>query len=57
MALQLKLDELILASKRARNSIAGIEDAPDEVLEVAKENSRDRVADIRFNAASNPAAQ
>ena len=44
LALQIKLDELIVATKAARNSVAGIEDAPDEVLEVAKENSRDRAA-------------
>jgi low affinity Fe/Cu permease len=38
MALQLKLDELILATREARNEIAGIEDAPDEVLETLKED-------------------
>jgi low affinity Fe/Cu permease len=42
MALQLKLDELILATKEARNELAGIEDAPDEVLEIAKEDTRAR---------------
>lgn len=36
LALQLKLDELILATKTARNSIAGIEDASDEEIEKAK---------------------
>jgi low affinity Fe/Cu permease len=30
LALQVKLDELILATKHARNQIAGIEEAPDE---------------------------
>jgi low affinity Fe/Cu permease len=38
----LKLDELILATKEARNELAGIEDAPDEVLEIAKEDTRAR---------------
>ncbi len=36
LALQLKLDELILATKNARNQIAGIEEAPDEEIENAK---------------------
>jgi low affinity Fe/Cu permease len=36
MALQLKLDELILATKDARNQIAGIEEAPDTEIEKAK---------------------
>jgi low affinity Fe/Cu permease len=36
LALQLKLDELILATKNARNHIAGIEEAPDEEIEKAK---------------------
>jgi low affinity Fe/Cu permease len=37
MALQLKLDELILATKDARNHIAGIEEEPDEQIEKAKD--------------------
>ena len=36
LALQVKLDELILATKNARNQIAGIEEAPDEEIERAK---------------------
>lgn len=36
LALQLKLDELILATKDARNLIAGIEEAPDEDIEREK---------------------
>jgi low affinity Fe/Cu permease len=36
LALQLKLDELILATKNARNHVAGIEEAPDEEIEKAK---------------------
>jgi low affinity Fe/Cu permease len=36
LALQLKLDELILATKNANNRIAGIEEASDEELEKAK---------------------
>jgi low affinity Fe/Cu permease len=36
MALQLKLDELILATKNARNDIAGIEEASDQEIERAK---------------------
>src|SRR6201995_1822004 len=36
LALQLKLEELILATRNARNEIAGIEEAPDEEIESAK---------------------
>jgi low affinity Fe/Cu permease len=36
LALQLKLDELIVATKNARNYIAGIEEAPDETIEKAR---------------------
>ena len=36
LALQLKLDELILATRNARNDIAGIEEASDEEIEKAK---------------------
>ena len=42
MALQLKLDELIMATKGARNSVAGIEDSSDEELNGAKEALRRR---------------
>jgi low affinity Fe/Cu permease len=37
LALQLKLDELILATRNARNEIAGIEEQPDAEIEKAKE--------------------
>src|SRR5271163_1617835 len=41
MALQLKLDELIIATTGARNAIVGIEDASDEeISEEKKENKR-----------------
>ena len=36
LALQLKLDELIRATKNASNQIAGIEEASDEEIEKAK---------------------
>jgi low affinity Fe/Cu permease len=42
LALQLKLDELIHATKNARNEVAGIEEAADHVLERAKEDMRKR---------------
>jgi len=38
LALQLKLDELILATRNARNEIAGIEEKTDAELERAKKN-------------------
>jgi len=42
-ALQLKLDELIIATKAANNAIASIEDESEEVLEAIKEDVRSRV--------------
>jgi low affinity Fe/Cu permease len=36
LAVQLKLDELILATKDARNHLAGIEEAPDAEIEQTK---------------------
>jgi low affinity Fe/Cu permease len=41
-ALQLKLDELILATQGAHNALAGIEEASDEELVEAKEDVRRR---------------
>lgn len=41
-ALQLKLDELIIATKAARNVVAGIEEAADHVLEAAKVEMKER---------------
>jgi low affinity Fe/Cu permease len=43
LALQLKLDELILATRGARDELACIEDASDEGLEEAEAAERDRV--------------
>jgi low affinity Fe/Cu permease len=42
LALQLKLDELIMATKNARNHIAGIEDATDEEIGKAKTEMQQR---------------
>ena len=42
LALQLKLDELIMATKDARNRIAGIEDASDEEIGEAKTEMQQR---------------
>ena len=42
LALQLKLDELIMATKNARNHIAGIEDATDEETGKAKTEMQQR---------------
>jgi low affinity Fe/Cu permease len=41
-ALQMKLDELIMATKGASNSIIGIEDATEDEINEAKEGSRRR---------------
>jgi low affinity Fe/Cu permease len=43
LALQLKLDELIIATKEARNSFAGVEDLSQEELEAVKEEVVRRV--------------
>ncbi len=45
MALQLKLDELIIATKGARNKIAGIEDASDEEISEEKQQNKQRSND------------
>ena len=42
MALQLKLDELIVATKNARNHIAGIEEATDTKIEEPKAEVMER---------------
>src|SRR5438105_1140102 len=42
LAVQLKLDELIIATKAASNAVASIEDEPEEVLEAVKEDMRKR---------------
>src|ERR1700753_3441941 len=42
LALQLKLDELIMATKNARNQIAGIEEASDGEIEKAKSEILER---------------
>ena len=42
LALQLKLDELIMATKNARNHIAGIEDGSDEEIGKAKVEMQQR---------------
>jgi low affinity Fe/Cu permease len=47
LALQVKLDELIMATKGARNSIACIEDASEEELDEAKKKLRARAQKSR----------
>ena len=42
LALQLKLDELILATRGAHNDLAGLEDVPAEELEATKEEVQER---------------
>src|SRR5262249_1147553 len=44
LALQLKLDELVLATRQARNDIVAIEEASEEVVAAAKENVRAKAA-------------
>jgi low affinity Fe/Cu permease len=41
-ALQLKLDELIIATKNARNEVAGIEEAAEHVIEATKTDMKRR---------------
>jgi low affinity Fe/Cu permease len=47
LALQVKLNELIMATKGARNSIACIEDASEEELDEAKKKLRARASKDR----------
>jgi len=42
IALQVKLDELIIALDKARNDLVGIEEQPEEVLERVKEQEHGR---------------
>ena len=44
LALQLKLDELIVATKSANNDVAAIEEKTEEQLDLVKQGLRDRVA-------------
>jgi low affinity Fe/Cu permease len=44
LAVQLKLDELILATRNANSTIAAIQDRPDEHLHAARSEIRGRVA-------------
>jgi low affinity Fe/Cu permease len=43
VAMHAKLDELLLASRRARDEMAGIEDLDEEEIEQLKQNARDAV--------------
>jgi low affinity Fe/Cu permease len=43
-ALQLKLDELIIATENARNAVAGIEEAADHVLEATRVEVKERAS-------------
>jgi low affinity Fe/Cu permease len=44
LALQLKLDELIVATRSANNDVAAIEEKSEEQLELARQGLRERVA-------------
>jgi low affinity Fe/Cu permease len=46
LALQLKLDELIIATNNARNEVAGIEEAADHILEAAKIEMKQRATPL-----------
>jgi low affinity Fe/Cu permease len=43
VAMHAKLDELIVAKRNARNELAGIEDLPEEEIEVVKEGIKDAI--------------
>jgi low affinity Fe/Cu permease len=49
LALQLKLDELIVATKSARNEIAGIEESSDREIETAKKELSQRLRPERLD--------
>ena len=44
VAMHAKLDELVLASKRARDEMAGIEDLPEDKIAKLKEEAADAIA-------------
>jgi low affinity Fe/Cu permease len=45
VAMHAKLDELVIASRRAHNDMAGIEDLPEEVISEIKQENLDRLAE------------
>ncbi len=45
VAMHAKLDELVIASRRAHNEMAGIEDLPQEVIEEIKQENLDKLAE------------
>jgi low affinity Fe/Cu permease len=53
-AIQLKLDELIIATKKARDRVAAAEDLSDEELEALKEQNKLRKADDEGDGGSRP---
>jgi low affinity Fe/Cu permease len=50
-ALQVKLDELILALDKARNELVGIEEEPEEILERVKEHEHRKARGTEMNGA------
>lgn len=45
VAMHAKLDELVIASRRAHNEMAGIEDLPEDVIVELKEETLNKLAD------------
>ena len=45
VAMHAKLDDLVIASRRAHNDMAGIEDLPEEVIAEIKEENLERLAE------------
>lgn len=55
VAMHAKLDELVIASKQARNEMAGIEDLEEEEIQQLKEDAKDAIAAVEDEPAGTPA--
>jgi low affinity Fe/Cu permease len=52
VAMHAKLDELVLASRRARDEMAGIEELEEEEIEQLKEDAKDAIQAVEDNVAT-----
>ena len=55
VAMHAKLDELVIASKQARNEMAGIEDLEEEEIEQLKEDAKEAIEAVEDDPPGTPA--
>ena len=55
VAMHAKLDELVIASKQARNEMAGIEELEEEEIQQLKEDAQDAIEAVEDEPAGTPA--